>query len=128
MDIIDTKKRKPDWRTQETHDAYVAVIESGHLTSGCPLCKSKTLAEFTYWRLVENDFPYDRVAEVHHMIIPMRHTSGEDLSGEEESELSHLLKTDLNTRGYNYFMQSLPSNMSIPAHLHYHLIKAKQFE
>jgi diadenosine tetraphosphate (Ap4A) HIT family hydrolase len=128
MNTIDTSKRRPDWRTQETHDAYIAVLNDGHLQKGCPLCTSETLVEFTHWRLTGNRFPYDRVAEVHHMIVPKRHTDGEDLSGEEKSELAQLLKTDLNTRGYNYFMQSLPSNMSIPAHLHYHLIKARNFD
>jgi hypothetical protein len=126
MNTIDTSKRRPDWRTKETHEAYIAVIEKGHLTDGCPLCVSESLAEFTHWRLTGNRFPYDRVAEVHHMLIPKRHTNGEDLTTEERAELTLLLKTELNTRDYNYVMQSLPKNMSIPAHLHYHLITAKQ--
>lgn len=128
MNTIDTSKRRPDWRTKETHEAYMKVIETGHLKDGCPLCKSNTITEFSYWRLIGNDFPYDRVAEVHHQIVPKRHTDGEDLTEEEKAEFSLLLKTDLNSRGYNYVMQSLPKNMSIPAHLHYHLIKARNFE
>ncbi len=127
MNDTDRKKKTPDWRSQATFEAYNQKISEGHLNGGCRLCEAEPLEEFAYWYLIPNNFPYDRVADVHHMIVPKRHTDGEDLSPDELAELDMLKKTVLNTRGYNYILQSLPNQMSIPTHLHYHLLQAKTF-
>jgi diadenosine tetraphosphate (Ap4A) HIT family hydrolase len=127
MSTTDRTIKTPDWRSKATFDAYQEKVQSGHLTHGCRLCEAEPLAEFEYWYIIPNNFPYDRVADVHHMIVPKRHTDGDDLSTAELKELDVLKKTELNTRAYNYIMQSLPNQMSIPAHLHYHLLKVKTF-
>lgn len=124
---IDPSKRKPDWRTRATHEAYMTKIREGHLHEGCRLCDAISIEEFKYWRIINNDFPYDRVAKKHHMIIPLRHTNGEDITEAEQQELRELQHTRLNEE-YMYMMQSLPSKMSIPSHLHYHLIVSRDFD
>ena len=77
-----------------------------------------------YWRIVENQFPYDKIAVVHHLIVPERDFS-------EEFHMNRLEKLELDTlkdgfaRGstYDCIMMSFPHNRSIPQQFHYHLIK-----
>lgn len=127
MKQIDTSKRRPDWRTVATHERYMDKINNGHLDDGCPLCTDTPLETFTHWKIISNSFPYDRVASKHHMIVPLRHTDGDDLTNEELAELDSLKKAKLNET-YNYIMQSLPARMSIPNHIHYHLLVPAQFD
>lgn len=126
MTRIDTSKKKPNWRTEETHALYMARIDAGDLDEVCRLCEAPTLHMLTHWRIVENKYPYDRVAAVHHMIIPMRHTSGNDLTEEELTELDELKRGHLNEH-YEFVVEALPRTKSIPGHFHLHLITSKQF-
>ena len=104
MHKIDTTKRKAGWRTEATHETYMAKINSGHLQDGCRLCDESALQTFSHWKIIDNEFPYDRVAKLHHMIIPIRHTDGNDISDVERLELETLKQTVLNEK-YNYFFQ-----------------------
>jgi hypothetical protein len=126
MTKIDTSKRQPDWRTQETFVKYMAHIDAGHLDDVCKLCDAPTLEQYTFWRKIPNNYPYDRVTDVHHMLVPNRHTDGDDFSADELAEFKTLCKGDMG-KDYNYILQSFPNNMSIPDHMHYHLLKAKHF-
>lgn len=113
------------WRTVETHNRYLEERAAGLQTlDHCPLCAAKTIEAFTYWRIIDNKYPYDAVARVHHQIIPLRHTDGADLTHEEAAELQTLKQTALNDT-YNVLLEALPRNKSIPGHLHYHLIVPK---
>jgi hypothetical protein len=87
--------------------------------------KKEPLHTFTYWKVVENEYPYDRVAAVHHMILPLRHTDGTDLSEAERAELEQLKQTILNDT-YHFIVEALPRTKSIPAHFHLHLMVPDQ--
>jgi hypothetical protein len=125
MADIDTKNRPINWRTVETHNRYMRDIEAGCLNEGCALCKSDALHTFAYWKIIDNKYPYDRVAELHHMIIPLRHTDGSDISAEEIEEISMLKKTFLN-ENYRFILEALPNAKSIPGHLHLHILIPKK--
>lgn len=118
------RKKDRNWRSQATHDRFHAYIDEGHLENACALCSLETIQEFTYWRTVENTFPYDAVASLHHMVLPIRHTDGEDLSFEETEELRDLKKSILND-DYNFVLECLPKAKSIPEHFHLHLLVPK---
>lgn len=91
----------------------------------CPLCTEATIiAEFTYWNIIANNFPYDKVAAVHHMLIPKRHITYEEITTEEQLELDRLTLRELN-QDYNFMALALPKTQSIPDHLHYHLLVPK---
>lgn len=115
--------RKKDrlWRTEATEARLQHFIDERHLEDGCALCLTETIQQFTYWRIVKNDFPYDAVASLHHMLLPMRHTDGEDLSFEETEELRELKKSILND-DYDILLECLPKAKSIPKHFHLHLL------
>ncbi|HEY0964386.1 MAG TPA: hypothetical protein VGE31_01180 [Candidatus Paceibacterota bacterium] len=126
MNRIDTSKKKANWRTEATHNLYMSRIDAGDLDHGCALCEAPTLHMLTHWRIVVNKYPYDRVADLHHMIIPVRHTSGDDLTQEELTELEEAKRGRLNDT-YEFVVEALPRTKSVPGHFHLHLITSKHF-
>lgn len=122
---FNTKTKPMNWRSKETHERYMADIEAGGLEGNCTLCEREPLLEFTYWKVVANHFPYDRVAALHEMIVPKRHTNGSDLTTEELAELSKLKQSVLNER-YTFIIEGLPHARSIPGHFHLHLVVPNQ--
>lgn len=124
--ITVVKKLRPRcWRTVAMHDKYenerTSVVEEG----SCPMCTAPTKTEHINWRIVENIYPYDAVAERHDMLVTKRHLcSDTELTSEELAELFKLKVTSLND-SYTFIMEALPSNKSIPGHYHLHLIVPK---
>jgi diadenosine tetraphosphate (Ap4A) HIT family hydrolase len=112
-------------RAPETWQKYQDAIANGTLEKGCVLCDKTPVVEFKFWKIIMNDFPYDRIAEVHHMLVPIRHVTEEGLSKEEHQELLRLKKSELN-REYQYLLEATPSTKSIPGHFHIHLIVKKE--
>ncbi len=125
MKKIDTEKKERNWRSEEMHQSYMDSINKGHLDDGCVLCKDTSIMDFEYWRIIDNLFPYDTVSEVHHMILPKDHIKESDLPQEALKEFSEL-KTGYLNEEYNFVLEALPKDKSIPAHHHLHLIKAKK--
>lgn len=104
------------WTRYEKHKA------AGGLGDGCPLCaEPKNLKVFEHWRLVHAEFPYDKIAKVHDMIIPKRHVAEEGLSPEEKRELAQIKEEYIN-ENYDFIIEAAQKNKSIPAHFHLHLI------
>jgi diadenosine tetraphosphate (Ap4A) HIT family hydrolase len=108
------------FRTPETKRRYDEFRNSGGLLRSCPLCDAKSIDTFTYWRIIPNEFPYDLIAEVHHMIIPIRHVTEPELSTDEREEFGRIKESYM--QKYRYIIESTSSTKSIPAHFHQHLI------
>ena len=85
----------------------------------------EVLREFNYWFLIPNKFPYDLIAEKHHMLIPKR-VFGE-LGEANEAELAELaeIKRELGPE-YHYIIETTSARRSIGAHLHLHFILIKE--
>ena len=61
-------------RTDKTWKAYKRNPRKHQ--KKCFMCTAKNLkvmAEFDHWIIVENQYPYDTVAEIHHLLIPREH-------------------------------------------------------
>lgn len=112
---------KLDLRTDETMALYHAYIARGEMQEGCRLCQKVSIAEFDFWRVVENSFPYDRIACVHHMLVSKLHDVEHNLPAEALREYIDLKTSYLNDN-YDLVIEALPGCRSIPAHHHYHLI------
>lgn len=110
-------------RTPETEERYRNEIEKGGLEK-CALCTKESLHEFTHWRTLKNDFPYDRFAQRHDMIVPIRHVTGAELSSEELAELE-VIKKEYIDPNYEWVMEATHRKKSIPGHFHLHLIVTK---
>jgi len=87
----------------------------------------KIVADYTYWRLIENNYPYDEVASVHHMLVPKQHVSFKDGVSEEAKKELVLINDGFETSGeYDCIMQNFSVGQSQPQHLHYHLLTWKR--
>ena len=113
-------------RTREMEEAYAEAIAGGILAGACPLCRKKSIKEFAYWRVVENDYPYDRIAKRHDMLIPKRHVREEGLSEEEWKDLFRV-KTEYVHPNYNFILQATYTQQTIPDHFHLHLLVIRDY-
>ena len=114
------------FRSNASYQAYAKYKENNpSFKDTCPLCSKPSLKEFTYWKIVVNDFPYDAIAAIHHMVIPKIHIKEEGLTFEMYQELVQLKNTYLNDH-YNHIIEPLPENKSIPEHFHLHVVQVKE--
>jgi diadenosine tetraphosphate (Ap4A) HIT family hydrolase len=111
-------------RTDEMAAKYKAAINNGALDGGCVLCQKTSIVEFEYWKIIENDFPYDRIAKIHHMIVPKGHISEGKISDLAQKEIAEI-KEGYISSNYNYIIEAAHKNKSIPDHFHLHLITVK---
>ena len=111
-------------RKPETDQRYRKALALMSSKSDCALCAKKALRAFTHWKIVENSFPYDRIASLHHMILPLRHVQEPDLTSEENAELKKVKNEYINIH-YEYILESVPRQQTVPGHFHLHLIDVK---
>ncbi len=110
-------------RTEESEKIFQEFRKTGKMDSSCALCEKEPVKQFEHWKIVTNDFPYDRLASVHHMIVPLRHIQEKEFNQAEKDEIAALKETYLNTE-YEYIIEATRKKKSIPGHFHYHLIVA----
>ena len=110
-------------RTPETKLKYQEYL-GAPVVGGCDLCRKPALQSFTYWKITENRFPYDLIAETHHMLLPIRHVTEEQFTPEEITELL-MIKRSTVAEEYEWIIEASPKKKSIPSHFHLHLIVGK---
>lgn len=114
-------------RSDATWDAYQKEPLRG--ADECFLCAPENLTivkVFQYWLIVENQYPYDNVAEVHHMLVPIRHFARErDADRAESSEALEILQNLEEDSEYDCILKNYPKGQSHRSHFHYHLITWK---
>lgn len=110
-------------RTKQAQEVYKKFVDNGGLGGGCKLCEKEVLSSFTYWKILENDFPYDKIADIHHMIVPIRHVTEPELSQDELNEFVQIKKDILHNK-YEFIIEATHLKKSIPEHFHLHLIVA----
>lgn len=104
--------------TQARYDRERKDVAPG----GCALCDEREgVHEFEHWRIIENLYPYDRVARVHHMLVSKRHASDTELTEEEWAEFRSIKGGYLQTE-YEFIIEPTLKMKSIPAHSHIHMI------
>jgi hypothetical protein len=112
-----------DLRTRKTYNKYVKARVKGILDNGCRLCKIKPVKEFKYWKIIDNEYPWDLVAKIDHLILPKRHVVYEKLNKTEKKELNLIKETYLEK--YEIIAEATHRKKSIPDHFHQHLIILK---
>ena len=93
----------------------------------CYLCNAKTIKEFEHWQVVNNEYPYDRIADTHHIISLKRHTSEANLTRKEKVEFEQKVKIYLH-RHYDMIFENTIRSKSIPGHHHLHAIDLKHLD
>lgn len=113
------------FRTDATAARYEEHRKGRKPGDPCLLCSVPSLTEFEFWRIIPNEFPYDRLMSRHDLLIPKRCCDDNDLTVEEHAELIHLRDTVLN-EDYDTMMTNMPKYVTIPNHFHYHLVVFKE--
>ena len=114
----------PSLRTLEGKKKFQDYKKNMTPNDRCVLCDKTAIKSFQYWKLVTNDFPYDLVAEIHHMFVPIRHVVEDKLNRAELNELKTIKDGYINDN-YDYVIEATHKNKSVPDHFHLHLILAK---
>lgn len=120
-------------RSEETMAKYLEFArirkEKGIAVNPFKDWKDYIIKEFDYWYIIPNDFPYDAIATVNHMIAPKREVAFDWrlLTPEEEKELDYLKETYINEH-YDVVWENLPKGQTVPAYFHLHLLVLKREE
>jgi len=114
------------FRSAKYQEAYEKLRLERKDPDHCFLCAAKSIQEFKHWRILLNDFPYDVFATTHHLIVPKQHKAERSLTEEEKEELMHLKESVLDGV-YEFVVETLPSQKSIPEHFHLHLMVFKDY-
>lgn len=112
------------FRTPQKQEEYREIREHFKNSHICALCEKTSVEEYEYWRIVKNDYPYDRIAKVHDMLIPKRHITEEFFNDEENLELKEIKKKLLDS-DYEFIIETTKQKKSIPEHFHLHLVTTK---
>lgn len=109
-------------RTEKAEAIYAQAKAEGSLR---PLYDERLVKDFKYWRIVENRFPHDKIAEVNHLLVLKREC--QDLSFIRLYEWHELFLVLWEIRkDYDNFVYNLPAMSSIKNIPHAHLYRLKK--
>lgn len=124
-------KKWASLRTVEAIQNYKKVLEQRERDgiSFLPITEDEAICVFEYWYIIQNDFPYDAVADIHHLLVPRRKDilNWSDLRREELEELLHLRETYCK-ENYEMVAENMPSAKTVQNHFHLHLFVFKRRE
>ena len=108
-------------RSKELEKKYQADIKAGKLTR---IYDETPIKDYKYWRIVENGYPHNRIAEVNHMIVLKRECASlRHLKMHEWYELFAIVWWVKDQ--YDVFSYNLPAMSSVKNIPHAHLYKLK---
>lgn len=113
-------------RTKKTENTYKKYRAGGYAKE-CGLCKKdkkEVIKEFKHWRILDNLFPWDRIAKINHLLIPKKHIVEKELTENARKELILIKSTYINDN-YEVMAEAAHKVKSIPEHFHMHLIVTK---
>jgi hypothetical protein len=116
-------KKVKTLRTESTCKTYYEFQKTSDFPE-CYICEAKEKKRYSKWKIIENEFPYDKIATCNDMIVPIRHTIEDGLTKEELKELLKI-KKDINDK-YDVIVENTHKRKSIPGHFHLHLLIIKE--
>lgn len=85
--------------------------------------EDERFSKLQHWRVVENEFPFDKVAQRSWIVMPRRCVAlWEKLTGAERSEFQRF-RSEAQTYDIDAFLRVTPTNLSLPGHYHEHILK-----
>ena len=113
--------RKTKLRTLEMHTKYITFTKDPNFYDN-----AESIIEFTAWRIIPNQFPYDAIATDHHLLIPKRHvTTPAEFTMQEHEDIVMILTSLTESQEYDQILYNFPHQQSAPQRFHLHLIKLK---
>lgn len=122
------RRRVITLRTSDTEERYAAQRQAKKVKpeGNCLLCRLPEAKEFPhlqFWRIVENEFPYDKIAERSFIFMPKRCVNLWSKLTPQEIDEWDSFRLEMGKYNINFSMWSSPTTQSIPAHYHEHLIR-----
>jgi hypothetical protein len=112
-------------RTPETEEKYRVQKKIERDQGICAMCtREDVLKEFEHWKILENLFPYDKIAKINHIVVTKKHFAEAEVPPEAWVEFKQI-KKDFIAANYDCILENMPKAMTIPAHFHIHLISFK---
>ncbi len=110
--------RKTRLRSDATHTKYCNSPKTVDFLGTAP-----AIAEWTYWKLIENQFPYDVIAEKHDLVVPKRKFAKKtEMNYDEIEEFAEKVRPYL-VEHYDMEIRNYPKAQSVPDHYHIHVLK-----
>jgi hypothetical protein len=86
-----------------------------------------TIIDFNHWAIIHNEYPYDAIASVHHMILPKRKVPFDwNLLNQNELDEFDELRKGYLSEHYEVIWENLPAGQSIPGRMHLHLLTMRR--
>ena len=120
-------------RSPETMKEYMDIMnyrkENGIKYNPFVTYEKTKIKEFNHWIILQNEFPYDAIANVSHMIATKREVpfDWKLLKNEEKQELE-TIKNEYLSKKYDVIWENLPKGQTVPGHFHLHLLVLKREE
>ena len=112
-------------RSEQMMQKYREYQKTDFKPGTCTLCdKAPAVQDFKYWKIAENIFPWDRIAQVQDMLLPKRHVTYSELTAEEKKEFEDIKQTYVEEH-YDITAEATNRIKTIPEHFHVHLIIIK---
>lgn len=112
-------------RTSKGNTRYFRCLKTGKVESDF-LANCERTRSFKYWFITWNEYPYDRIAKKHDLLVPKRKfASSEQMTKAERDEFEKIKKTFTKTQEYDSVMENIPHQRTIRDWHHLHLIKFK---
>jgi diadenosine tetraphosphate (Ap4A) HIT family hydrolase len=93
---------------------------------GVSLLSLPCIKQWNYWRLIKNDYPYDKIAESHYLLIPLSgFAEDEEMNNDERKELFSIKNELSETKTFDAIFENLKHDRSIQTFYHLHCIKFK---
>lgn len=107
-------------KVEKDYTKRLKAIEGGSYVFD--FLKLPIIKKWDYWILVKNEFPYDKIAQTHDLLIPTRFFS--DVDEMEDLELNELydIKEEL-ADDYDVYCEATKSSRTVPEHFHIHCIE-----
>lgn len=105
-------------------DKYFAHLDTAR--EDFSFLKLEQLWSSQFWFIVNNEFPYDKVATTHHLLVPFRVFQDDwEMTHAEREELMGLKRSFAGSKEYDAMQENIAHRRSVPRHYHLHLIKYK---
>ena len=108
-------------RTARDEIAYSKHKKHGQ---SVPLHQESAIKDWKYWKLIDNSFPYTVAFQLHHMLVPKRPVTAEELTNSEKAEMASILE-ELSDE-YDCHLVNFPKKQSNRGHYHIHLLQYKE--
>lgn len=90
----------------------------------CFMCTEEGIS-YGPWKLIKNEFPYDRIAQKdsHYLLVPNKHVEHLEELDERDIEMRDIIINHSLKNEFDCIVRNFPSAMSHPQHIHWHVWK-----